>query len=199
MAETKSRPAYNLKGRLKEVVSESIRVKQATLTTQSGQIAQIAELAIQSLRKGGKILICGNGGSASQAQHLAAEIICRYKKNRKSLPALALNTDTAVMTAVANDFSYEDVFAKQIEGLAAPDDLVWVLSTSGNSPNVVRAVQAARKVGCQIVGFTGESGGRLKDLVEYLVRVPSRETDRIQETHITIGHAVCEAIEETLG
>ena len=184
--------------RLGAIIRASIQVKEATYRTQREAIEEIAQVAVRTIRNGGKILLCGNGGSAGQAQHLAAEIICRYKKNRRPLAALALSTDTSVLTAISNDFSYEDIFAKQIEGLATKADLVWVLSTSGKSPNIIKAVHAAKKQGCEIIAFTGEGGGDLPGLVKYLLRVPSTETDRIQETHITIGHAICERIEDSL-
>lgn len=155
----------------------------------------IAQAMTATLRAGGKILWCGNGGSAGDSQHLAAEIVGRYKRNRRGLPSIALTTDTSILTAVANDYGFEAVFARQVEALGEPGDVLVGISTSGNSGNVVCAMEAARAGGLVTVGFTGEGGGRLATLSDHLFAVNSRETARIQEAHILAGHMLCDWIE----
>jgi len=147
------------------------------------------------IKNGGKILLMGNGGSAADSQHIAAEIIGRYKKERKGLPAIALTTDTSILTSVGNDYGYDYIFARQIEGLCRPEDLVIGITTSGNSKNVVRAIEAANEIGAITVGLTGCSGGKLSALCKYNIVVPADVTARIQEAHIFIGHSLCEILE----
>lgn len=147
------------------------------------------------IKNGGKILLCGNGGSAADSQHIAAEIVGRFKKERKGLAAIALTTDTSILTSVGNDYGYDYIFARQIEGLCRAEDLVIGLTTSGNSANVVRAIEAANEVGATTVGLTGGTGGKLNGLCDYNVVVPSAITARIQEAHIFIGHCLCEILE----
>ena len=150
--------------------------------------------------RGNKLLVCGNGGSASDAEHLVAELVGRFKDDRQALPALALSAGgTATLTAVANDYGYETIFARQVEALARPGDLLFAISTSGNSPNVIAAVTAARARDCRIVGFTGETGGRLATLADILISAPSTTTARIQEVHGLCIHAICEALDHRLG
>jgi D-sedoheptulose 7-phosphate isomerase len=150
------------------------------------------------LRAGGKLLFFGNGGSAADAQHLAAEFVNRFLRDRRALAAVALTTDSSALTSIGNDLGFDQVFARQIEALARPGDLVVALSTSGTSANVLRGVEAARRLGCATVGLTGGSGGRLAKAVDEAFVVPSSETPRIQETHITLGHALCAVVDEIL-
>lgn len=154
--------------------------------------------AEKTIRSGGKILLMGNGGSASDAQHIAAEFVGRYKKNRRAMPALALTVNTSVLTSVANDYSYDEVFSRQIEAFAHKGDLVVGISTSGKSPNVLRAIKAAKAAGCFTVGLLGHGGGTLKDAVDLPLVVPSSNTPRVQEIHALIGHIVSEAVENSL-
>lgn len=158
----------------------------------------ICERMTDSLRQNGKILWMGNGGSAADCQHLAAELVGRFAKERRALPSIALTTDTSILTAVANDYSFATVFARQIQALCQPQDIVVGISTSGNSDNVIAGIQAAREIGAYTIGMTGESGGKLRDLVDICLRVPSSNTPRIQEAHIFIGHTLCEWIEAAL-
>jgi D-sedoheptulose 7-phosphate isomerase len=161
-------------------------------------ISQAAALCIGALRQGNKILFCGNGGSAADAQHLAAELVGRYKLSRQALAGLALTVDTSVLTAVANDFGYDAVFSRQVEGLGRPGDVLFALSTSGNSPNVLAAVASARERGIKSVGMTGMAGGQLKELADVAVCVPATAANHIQEMHIAVGHLVCDFIEQAL-
>jgi D-sedoheptulose 7-phosphate isomerase len=147
------------------------------------------------IQQGGKILLCGNGGSAADSQHIAAEIVGRFKKERKGLPSIALTTDTSILTSVGNDYGYDYIFARQVEALCRPEDILIGLTTSGNSANVVRAIEAANEIGATTIGLTGGSGGKLNDLCKYNIVVPSNVTARIQEAHIFIGHSLCEILE----
>lgn len=156
---------------------------------------RLCEACQRSLKAGGKILFMGNGGSAADAQHLAAELVVRYKVNRRALPAIALTTDTSILTAGANDFSFDEVFSRQVEALAKPGDVVIGISTSGKSPNVLRALEAAKAVDAVAAGFAGRDGGAMVGLADPLIVVPSNVTARIQEMHILVGHMLCEAIE----
>lgn len=160
------------------------------------QIQAAASLCKEALEAGKKILFCGNGGSAADSQHLAAELVGRFVKERRSLPAIALTTDTSILTAVANDYSYDDVFARQVAGLGQAGDVVVGISTSGNSKNVVKAVEEAKEKGLKAIAFTGQGGGRLAELCDVTVAVPSKTTARIQEMHILVGHIICELVEE---
>jgi D-sedoheptulose 7-phosphate isomerase len=163
-----------------------------------GQIVEITELAVDCLKKDGKIILFGNGGSASDSQHIAAELVGRFKKDRRGLAAIALTTNTSILTAVANDYGYELIFAKQIEALADKNDLIIGISTSGKAKNVASGIKQAKKMGLKTVALTGGDGGDLARLADVSLLVPSGVTARIQEAHITIGHAVCEIIEQTL-
>ena len=158
----------------------------------------LASACAVSARAGGKIILFGNGGSASDAQHLAAEFVVRLVGNRPPIAAIALTTDTSILTAAGNDFGFDQIFARQVEALARPQDTIIAISTSGNSRNVVLAAEAGRRSSCVVAGFTGEGGGALKGLVDPLIAVPSRTTARIQEMHILIGHALCAAVEREL-
>ena len=153
-------------------------------------------IAMQNtVKNGGKILIMGNGGSAADSQHIAAEIVGRFKKERKGLPAIALTTDTSILTSVGNDYGYNYVFSRQIEALCRPEDLVIGLTTSGNSANVVSAIETANTIGATTVGLTGGTGGKLNALCNYNIVIPSNVTARIQEAHIFVGHSLCEILE----
>ncbi len=158
-------------------------------------IDECASLLIETVRNGGKVLICGNGGSAADAQHIAAEFVGRYESERRALPAIALTTDTSALTALANDYSFERVFARQVEALASPGDCLIAISTSGNSPNIIAAVMAARSLGCRVIGMTGANGKKLASLSDACFLVPSERTARIQEAHITIAHIWCELVD----
>jgi D-sedoheptulose 7-phosphate isomerase len=157
-----------------------------------------AEALVSAYRAGRKALFFGNGGSAADAQHLAAEFVGRYLRERPPLPALALHANSSAVTAIANDYGYDHVFARQLQALAAPGDVAVAISTSGNSASVIEAVSCARRLGLFTIALTGASGGRLRGLVDALIAVPSNETPRIQECHILIGHALCDAVEQAL-
>jgi D-sedoheptulose 7-phosphate isomerase len=152
----------------------------------------------ETLRRGGKILFFGNGGSAADAQHLSAEFVNRFLRERSALAAMALTTDTSALTSIGNDLGFDQIFARQVAALGRPGDVVVAISASGNSPNVLEGVVAARRLGCITVGLTGGSGGQLSKVVDEVFIVPSNETPRIQETHITLGHALCALVEELL-
>ena len=161
-------------------------------------LEEISREILKALRGGHKIFLCGNGGSAADSQHIAAEFIARFKRQRQSLPALALTTDTSILTAVANDYRYEDVFSRQIEGLGEKGDILIAISTSGNSKNVLKAARQARRQGLFTIGFTGAQGGALKGAVDLCFRAGSTKTPHIQEVHITALHAVSEVVEDVL-
>ena len=160
-----------------------------------GQIASVAAACVASLRNGHKVLFAGNGGSAADAQHLAGELVSRFAYDRPGLPAFALTTDTSVLTAIGNDYGYEQLFARQVEAVGGSGDVFFGISTSGRSPNVLNALGAARGKGLVTVGMTGGAGGQMPGRCDYLLRVPSDSTPRIQEGHIAIGHAICQIIE----
>jgi D-sedoheptulose 7-phosphate isomerase len=159
---------------------------------------QIADRMIRAIRGGNKILWCGNGGSAADSQHLAAEIVGRFRRERRGWASIALTTDTSILTAVGNDYGYDAIFARQVEALCQAGDVVVGLTTSGNSPNVCNAIQCARALGAFTVGMTGDGGGKLAPLADACLCVPSRDTARIQECHILLGHALCDRVESAL-
>jgi D-sedoheptulose 7-phosphate isomerase len=161
-------------------------------------VTDAAEAMTKCLRAGNKILFFGNGGSAADAQHLAAELSGRFLKERRSLPGWALTTNTSVLTAIGNDYSFDDVFARQVEGIGSAGDLAFAISTSGNSGNVLKAIAAARAKGLVTVGLTGRTGGKMAKAVEICIRIPNDQTPRIQEGHILTGHILCELMEEAL-
>ena len=179
-------------------IEESIRVERQVLDGLVEQIAAIAEQVTEAFRDGHKLLLFGNGGSAADAQHVAAELVGRLELERQALPAIALTTDTSVLTSLANDSGVESLFARQVEALAAPGDVVLALSTSGRSPNVLAGVASARKVGAFTIGLTGADGAELAGACDLAVLVPSIRTMRVQEAHILICHAVCESVERAL-
>ncbi len=158
-------------------------------------VEQVGQQWVSALRSGGKILLMGNGGSAADAQHIAAELVGRYLCERKGLPSIALTTDTSILTAVGNDYGYDTIFARQVEALAQPNDVVVGYSTSGNSANVCEAMKVANSLGCYTVALTGDSGGKLVDMVDACIRVPSPFTPRIQEAHAFIGHMLCAIVD----
>lgn len=159
-------------------------------------IKKACETAVATLKAGGKILLCGNGGSAADAQHIAAELTGRYKTERGALAGIALTTDTSALTAIGNDYGYEFVFSRQLEALGCEGDLLIAISTSGNSGNVVKALELARKIGIKTIGLSGRTGGAMNELCELNLVVPSNDTPRIQEMHIMIGHIICQAIDD---
>lgn len=165
---------------------------------QSSAIAAAAQLCADSLRYGGRILLCGNGGSAADAQHLAAELVGRYQRERRALAAIALTTDTSILTSVANDYDYDSVFARQVEGLGRAGDVLVGISTSGNSRNVLRAMARAKEFGLRTIAFTGGSGGEMTKLADVAIIAPSSVTCHIQELHIAAGHQVCGLVEAAL-
>jgi len=187
-----------MRDRIKEIFLESIQVKEDLMRAKIEAIMDIAGLAIDSLKKGGKVMFFGNGGSASDSQHLAAELVGRFKKDRTALPAIALTVNTSILTALANDYGYDVVFARQVEALGQKNDLVIGISTSGKARNVVAGIKQARKMGLKTVALTGGDGGELSKAADVALMVPSTVTARIQEAHITIGHIICELIEQEL-
>ncbi len=180
---------------IRQSVEESITIKTKTLDDHIETIVEIADALTQSLKKGGKIIFFGNGGSAADSQHIAAEFIGRFKHERRSLAALALTTDTSVLTALGNDYGFDVLFARQLEGLAKKGDVAIAISTSGNSKNVIEAVKVAKKKRMTVVGFTGNEGGKLAALCDLNLIVASRNTARIQESHICFAHIICELVE----
>jgi D-sedoheptulose 7-phosphate isomerase len=192
--------ASDFEARIAATISASIAAKQALLNNPQtlSSIARVAELLISSLKANGKVLLFGNGGSAADAQHIAAELVGRFAFDRPALPALALTVDTSCITAVGNDHGFEQIFTRQIEALARPGDVVIGISTSGNSPNIISALLAAKKLGIPTVGLTGESGGKLRAIVEHCICAPSKDTPRVQECHNLIGHILSELVEQEL-
>ena len=180
-----------------DIIKEHLEVV-ITLEKLENEIKLFAEKSIRTLKNGNKVLLMGNGGSAADSQHIAAEFVGRFKKERKGLPAIALTTDTSILTSVGNDYSFDEIFVRQIEALAHPSDLVVGISTSGNSENVIKGILKAKEIGCYTVGLLGKDGGKLKDLVDLSIVVPSNNTPRIQECHILIGHIVCEIVDMEL-
>jgi len=187
-----------LKARLAEAVAEANLLKNRLVAEQAEQVAEAARLLAATLKQGGKILLFGNGGSAADAQHLAAEFVNRFQIERPPLAALALTTDTSILTSIANDYDFEEVFAKQVRALGRSEDVALGLSTSGNSPNVVRGLEAARQLGLRTLALSGGDGGPVARAAELALVVPSRSTPRIQEVHITIGHVLCDLVDYLL-
>ena len=185
---------------IQRVINDSVKVKQLILKDQTllERMDEGIDRRVASLRKGGKIWFAGNGGSAADAQHLAAELSGRFYLDRKPLPAEALHVNSSFLTAAANDYGYDQVYARLIEGCAHPGDVLVAISTSGNSANIIEAAMAAKKLGVFVIALTGESGGLLRDHCDLLLNVPSNDTPRIQECHIMIGHILCENIEKEL-
>jgi D-sedoheptulose 7-phosphate isomerase len=186
-----------MREKIEAELKESIAVKHEVLKTLTPLIEKAARAMAAALKAGRQILFFGNGGSAGDAQHLAAELISRYRLERKSLAAVALTTDTSIITAIGNDYSFDAIFARQVEGLAKNGDIAFGLSTSGNSKNVIAGLEKAKQLGCLTIGLTGRAG-RIPEIVDIALKVPSPVTPRIQESHITIGHILCGLVEEEL-
>jgi D-sedoheptulose 7-phosphate isomerase len=183
--------------RVKEAIEENIELMSSILhdTIFMSQISQLADIMVKSLRRGGTIFFCGNGGSAADAQHLAAELSGRFYFDRAPLPAEALHCNTSYLTAIANDYGFEHVYERLIRGNGKKGDVLVGLSTSGNSLNITQAFETAKKLDITTIAFTGENGGKLKEVADYILQIPSTDTPRIQEAHILIGHIICELIE----
>jgi D-sedoheptulose 7-phosphate isomerase len=181
---------------VESIFQESIQVKEATLNCNKAKIVTAVKAVISALKKKRKVILFGNGGSAADSQHIAAEFIGRFQKERKSLPALALTTDTSILTALGNDYGYDVVFARQIEGLGQKGDVAFGISTSGNSKNVIEGIKKAKQKGLKTISLTGCGGGKLAKLTDISLIVPSKKTARIQESHICIAHAICELVEK---
>ena len=182
---------------IKEIITASIDVKQQLLADDYlvNQIATVTDVITKAFQNGNAVYFAGNGGSAADAQHLAAEFSGRFYKDRKALPSDALHCNTSYLTAVANDYSYDVIYARLLEGLAKKGDVLVGISTSGNSGNIVKAFEMAKTIGVTTIGFTGQKGGKMKDLGDYLINIPSNTTPRIQESHILVGHIICELVE----
>ena len=184
--------------RIHRIARESIEAKKAFFDSHAEAVARAAEFMITSIKAGGKVLIFGNGGSAADAQHIAAELVNRFNYDRPPIAAIALTTDTSILTSVGNDSSFDELFERQLRALGRRDDVALAISTSGNSPNVLRAVDAAHELGIKTIALAGRDGGKLADAVDVALVVEAHSTQRIQETHITIGHILCELIEDAL-
>jgi len=176
--------------------NEHLKISQATMESIGDSLEIAANLCIDSLKNGGKILIFGNGGSAADAQHIAAELVGRYKTERKGLPAIALTTDTSALTAIGNDYGYDQIFNRQVEALANKGDIAIGISTGGSSNNVISGLKLAKELECKTIGFSGRSGGEMNALCDINLVVPAEDTARIQEMHIIIGHTICHLIDQ---
>ena len=184
--------------RIRQIAHESIEAKRAFFDSQAETVARAAKVLINSIRAGGKVLIFGNGGSAADAQHIAAELVNRLNYDRPPIAAIALTTDTSILTSVGNDSTFDDLFERQLRALGRAGDAAIAISTSGNSPNVLQAVKAARELDIKVIALAGRNGGRLASMADVALIVGAESTQRIQETHITIGHILCELIEDEL-
>jgi len=186
--------------RASKSIEASIAVKQRLLHSSEAvaMIAKVSDVLVGAAEQGNKVMLFGNGGSASDAQHIAAEFVGRFAFDRPALPALALSVNTSCLTAIGNDYGFDQVFSRQIEALGRPGDIAFGISTSGNSQNVLSGVAAAHKMGLHTIGLTGQAGGKLKNAVDFCICAPSNETPRIQECHILIGHIIAELVEETV-
>jgi D-sedoheptulose 7-phosphate isomerase len=186
--------------KIKDIISESISVKDKVLNDAVliDTVKKCIAIIVTAFKNGNKILFCGNGGSAADAQHLAAEFSGRFYTDRDALPAEALHCNTSYITAVANDYSYDVIYSRMVKGIGNKGDVLIGLSTSGNSKNIMNAFEVAREKGMPTIGFTGATGGKMKELSDYLLNVPSTDTPRIQESHILLGHIICQLVEETL-
>jgi D-sedoheptulose 7-phosphate isomerase len=185
---------------IKDIILDSVEIRQRILSDNKliGEIRDIANTCMEAFCNGNKVFFCGNGGSAADAQHLAAEFSGKFYYDRPPLPSEALHVNTSYLTAVANDYSFDEVYARILKGSGKESDVLFALSTSGNSRNIIRALETAQMMGIITVGLTGESGGKMAPLCDFLVKVPSADTPRIQECHIMIGHIVCELVESSL-
>lgn len=186
-----------MNNKIADYIDQSIKTKEK-LKKQAPLIEKVADAITRSFLSGGKLILLGNGGSAGDAQHIAAEFVGKYEIKRKSLPAIALTTNTSNLTALGNDFGFEKIFSRQIEGLASVNDVIIAISTSGNSANVINAIKLAKKNEIKTIGMTGNSGGKMSSLVDFLIKVPSSNTQNIQESHIMIGHILVGLVESRL-
>nr|WP_233174076.1 D-sedoheptulose 7-phosphate isomerase [Pedobacter sp. ASV19] len=184
-----------MKDHIKDLFAEHIEVAHQSAAANSAAIARACSIITECLAQGNKVLLFGNGGSASDAQHIAAEFTGRFVKERRSLPAIALTTDTSALTAIGNDYGFERIFERQVEGLSNPGDVLIGISTSGNSANVIKALERGNQSGCKTIGLTGRDGGKMNDCCDLNIVVPSDVTARIQEMHILIGHIICTAVD----
>ena len=184
--------------RIIDSLNSSADLKRTVADTLSGNILEVANRIKSRLVRGGKLILMGNGGSAADCQHIAAELVGRFKKERRAIPAIALTVDTSSLTALGNDYGFDTIFERQVEALALENDAVVGISTSGNSENVVRALKKANAIGAETIGLLGNNGGKIIDVANLSIVIPSVDTARIQEVHITIGHIICELIEEDL-
>lgn len=184
-----------MKDHVIKLFKESCRVKEAFINDNLGKLVSAIEILTAALKAGNKIMIFGNGGSAADAQHIAAEFVNRFILERPPLPAIALTTDSSVITSIGNDYDFSEIFAKQIRALGQPGDVAWGISTSGNSPNVLKALETAKKMKLITLAFTGKDGGAIAQMADLSLNVSSSSTARIQETHITAGHAICELVD----
>jgi D-sedoheptulose 7-phosphate isomerase len=183
---------------IKNSLYDSLKVKEAFVNNNISEIILIAEKIVVAFTNDRKLMLCGNGGSAADAQHIAAEFIGRFELERPPLPAIALTTDTSVITSISNDYSFNDIFSKQVKAIGLEEDILMAISTSGNSPNIICAVEAAKDMGIYVVGLAGNDGGRLKDLSDSCLVVNSNSTARIQESHILAGHIICRLVDYLL-
>jgi D-sedoheptulose 7-phosphate isomerase len=184
-----------MEDRIVKIFKESSQIKDVFIGENLDVIVAVVEAITAALKAGNKILLFGNGGSAADAQHLAAEFINRFIIERPPLPAIALSTDTSVITSIGNDYDFSEIFSKQIRAIGQAGDIAWGISTSGSSPNVIKAIEAAKKIGMVTIGLTGKDGGEIAKIVDYSLNVSSSSTPRVQEVHITVGHAICEMID----
>ena len=184
-----------MKDHLVKLFKESCRVKEAFINDNLNKLVKVIKVLTAALKAGNKIMIFGNGGSAADAQHIAAEFVNRFIIERPPLPAIALTTDTSVITSIGNDYDFSEIFAKQIRALGQQGDVAWGISTSGNSPNVLKGLELAKKMGLVTLAFTGKDGGAIAQVADVSLNVSSNSTARIQETHITAGHAICELVD----
>lgn len=185
-----------MENRIKEEFEGHLETIKKVIETMEGPLEEASKLAVDTLKAGNKILFFGNGGSAADAQHIAAELTGRYKTERRGLPGIALTTDTSALTAIGNDYGYDRVFDRQVESLANEGDLLLGISTSGNSKNVINAFKIGKEIGCKIIGFTGRDGGEMNNYCDVNLVVPSDDTPRIQEMHILFGHTICQIIDD---
>lgn len=184
-----------MKQTIKNEFLSHLEVINLTIETMQEKLEQASLLVVETLKNGNKVLLCGNGGSAADAQHIAAELTGRYKSERRGLPGIALTTDTSALTAIGNDYGYDRVFDRQVEALANKGDLIIGISTSGNSKNIVSALKLGRELGCKTLGFSGRDGGAMNEVCDVNLIVPSNDTPRIQEMHILFGHTICQIID----
>ncbi len=190
----------DMKNEILTIFQKSIEVKNSFISEEKNidSIANAAKLIINCVRQGGKVIVFGNGGSAADSQHMAAELVVRFEKERKTIPCIALTTDTSILTAMANDYSFDEVFSRQIEAFANPGDIVIAVSTSGNSENVVKALMEAKNRNVKIISLTGRDGGKLPSLSDVMILVKAENTARIQEVHGTVIHALCKIVEDSI-